>query len=354
MPSRVVPTTDWTGERQIDAAELVRFADAPPDGLELGGSARTTFAIVELAHRGVAEGLVHPYLEHSNGAWHAFWGSTLDATVQKAFDLDRRCPAQLVPRPSTATGMPSSTTSIRCSSTRSRATASGVEPRAADRAPRRPPRNGRRAVPGRPRRGRAESAAPLGVRGAATSGVRLARRRSQSRWSGAVEARPAPRRAARAKPEEAHAIVLELWLQAEDDPTLGLPASLLWSGGHEVYSFLRAGDARRDLTRQLAEIAPLLADAGIDFHPTEPSEAELEPETVRRFLRASVPRLEEGGVPVTLPAAWLGTRSRLRVNLRATSGSAGPVERFPVDGRARAVRLAARGRRRRPHRRGAR
>ena len=82
--SRAVPDDSRTGERQIDAAELVRFADAPPDGLELGGSARTTFAIVELAHRGVAEGLVHPYLEHSNGAWHAFWGSTLDATVQKA------------------------------------------------------------------------------------------------------------------------------------------------------------------------------------------------------------------------------------------------------------------------------
>jgi hypothetical protein len=57
-----------TGERQIDAAELVHLAAAPPDGLELGGSARTTFAIVELAHRGVAEGLVHPYLEHENGA----------------------------------------------------------------------------------------------------------------------------------------------------------------------------------------------------------------------------------------------------------------------------------------------
>src|SRR5207247_5969107 len=43
------PDDSRTGERRIDAAELVRLADAPPDGLELGGSARTTFAIVELA-----------------------------------------------------------------------------------------------------------------------------------------------------------------------------------------------------------------------------------------------------------------------------------------------------------------
>ena len=57
---------------------------------------------------------------------------------------------------------------------------------------------------------------------------------------------------------------------------------------------------------------------------------------MRRFLRASVPRLEERDVPVTLPAAWLGTRSRLRVNLRATSGPPVRLERFPVDGRARA------------------
>ena len=78
------PDDSRADERRIDAAELVRLADAPPEEPELGGSARTTFAIVELAHRGVAEGLVHPYLEHANGAWHAFWGATLDATVQKA------------------------------------------------------------------------------------------------------------------------------------------------------------------------------------------------------------------------------------------------------------------------------
>ena len=36
-------------------------------------------------------------------------------------------------------------------------------------------------------------------------------------------------------------VVLELWLQAADDPTLALPASLLEDGGDDVFGFLRSG-----------------------------------------------------------------------------------------------------------------
>ena len=76
-------TARATAGRQIDAAELVRLAGQPPGDLELGGTALAAFALVELAHRSIAEGLVHPYLEHDNGAWHAFWGATLDGSVQE-------------------------------------------------------------------------------------------------------------------------------------------------------------------------------------------------------------------------------------------------------------------------------
>src|SRR3981189_3119180 len=48
--------------RQVGIAELVALADDPPAGIELGGSARATFAVVDLARRSVAEGLVHPQL----------------------------------------------------------------------------------------------------------------------------------------------------------------------------------------------------------------------------------------------------------------------------------------------------
>ena len=70
--------------RRLDPAQLVALADAPPAGLELGASAQAIFAVVELAQRSVAEGLVHPFLDHGDGWWHAFWGATLDEGVQSA------------------------------------------------------------------------------------------------------------------------------------------------------------------------------------------------------------------------------------------------------------------------------
>ena len=148
--------------------------------------------------------------------------------------------------------------------------------------------------------------------------------------------------------------MLELWLQAGDDPTLGLPASLLWDRDGDVFGFLRSGDPRRDLIRHLAELEPVLADLGIEFDPAEPSEAELGPEQVRLFLREAMPTLEERDVPVLLPASWLRSPTRVRVNLTATSAPRARAERLPLPDRAGAVRLAPRRRRHRADRRGAR
>src|SRR6185503_6970357 len=118
---------------------------------------------------------------------------------------------------------------------------------------------------------------------------------------------------------EDEALVLELWLQAEDDPTLGLPASLLWSGDDDVFAFLRDGDPRRDLIRQLSDLDEVLAEIGIEFDAAEPDEAALDPETVRLFLRTGLPLLEERGIPVLLPAAWVRSPARVKVNLTASS-----------------------------------
>src|SRR5205823_537311 len=112
---------------------------------------------------------------------------------------------------------------------------------------------------------------------------------------------------------------LQVWLQAEDDPTLSLPASLLWNGGEEVFAFMRASDPRRALIRGLADIEPALAEGYIVFDDLEPAEVGLEPDQVRFFLRDAIPRLEELGVPVLLPSDWLRSSSRLRVNLKATT-----------------------------------
>ena len=49
--------------------------------LEPGGTARAVLAVLDRARRSVAEGLVHPHLEPSDGRWHALWGATLDEVV---------------------------------------------------------------------------------------------------------------------------------------------------------------------------------------------------------------------------------------------------------------------------------
>src|SRR4051794_18147670 len=70
--------------RRIDVGELLALAEAPPEGVELGGTARVAFAVVALARRSVAEGLVHPQVAQSGGTWFAFWGPVLDDVVREA------------------------------------------------------------------------------------------------------------------------------------------------------------------------------------------------------------------------------------------------------------------------------
>ena len=112
-------------------------------------------------------------------------------------------------------------------------------------------------------------------------------------------------------------VLVELWLQAADDPTLALPASLLHEGGEEVFTFLREGDPHAAIRRRLETIHPILADAGIPLLDEELSSAELDNDQVRALLSRAVPRLEELAVPVHLPRAWVASTSRVRVNLVA-------------------------------------
>ncbi|MBA3428709.1 MAG: DEAD/DEAH box helicase [Actinobacteria bacterium] len=307
--------------RRIEASELVRLAESPPAGVELGGSALAAFAIVDLARRSLAEGLVHPYLEHGDGSWHAFWGATLDASVQKALtEIAAALPA----------------VSADAFGGDRNATVHDLYPVLVDQIARDRLRADRVRLTGQSR-ARRPGAAELFLEGLTASGATLpphpgyaALRRRLADW---VDTGLGRRSAAHWKlslhlderlaedAEGTAGVVLELWLHAEDDPTLSLPASLLWGDGDEVYAFLRSGEPRRDLIRQLGELEPLLAEAGIGFSATEPAETRLDPETVRAFLREAIPRLEERGVPVLLPAAWLSTRSKLRVNLTAASRS---------------------------------
>ena len=305
--------------RKLDVRELIRLAESPPDGFELGGSALAIVAVVELAQRSVSEGLVHPHLDHGEGSWFAFWGATLDEHVGETLT---QIAAALPPVSSGAFGGDADETVhdlypvLVDQLARDRLRAAHVQ-----------------LVP--PARHRRPGAMQLFLEGLVALEPTLPRHpgypaleRQLARWvdTGLGRVSKAPwtlalrldeRPAADEQGEPA--LVLELWLHAEDDPTLGLPASLLWQGGGAVFSFLRASDPRRDLIRELAHVEPLLAEVGIELDATEPAEATLDAETARSFLRETMPRLEDRGVPVLLPSAWVRAPTKLRVNLTATS-----------------------------------
>lgn len=310
--------------RKVDVRELIGLAAAPPEGLELGGSAQAIFAVVELAQRSVSEGLVHPHLDHGEGSWFAFWGATLDEHVAATLD---QIAAALPPVAAGAFGGDADETVhdlypvLVDQLARDRLRAAKVQ----------------LVTPARHRRPGPMQLFLEGLVGREPTLPRhpgypalerqLARwvdtglgRLSKAPWTLALRLDERPAADEDAEPT----LVLELWLHAEDDPTLGLPASLLWQGGAAVFSFLRSSDPRRDLTLALANVEPLLHEVGIELDDREPAEAELDGETVRSFLRETMPRLEDRGVPVLLPSAWVRTPTKLRVNLTATSAEQAP------------------------------
>jgi hypothetical protein len=303
--------------RQVEVVELIRLAETRPAGLEPGGSAESVFAVVELARRSLAEGLVHPTLTWDDGDWSAFWGATLDTAVQATLG-------------EIAAAMPA--VSAGAFDGDANATVLDLYPVVVDQLA----RDRLRAA-----RVRLTNAAPYGRRSAVElfldgltapeaglqrhSGFSALEGRL-SRWvGGGLERRSAApwrlslRLDEHERPAGPPALSVELWLEAEDDPTLALPASRLWDGGAEIFSFVRSSDPQRDLARQLTPVEPVLAEAGLAFDEREPTRAELADDEVPFFLRDVLPRLDERGVTVRLPSAWLRAPRRLRVNLTATT-----------------------------------
>ena len=307
------PDGTVSAAQDLDVRELIRLAETRP--ADAGGSALTAFAVVELAQRSVVEGLVHPYLEHAGGSWHAFWGATLDESVQATLD---EIAAALPEAAAAAFGGDRD------------ATVRDLYPVLVDQIARDRLQAGRIRLGAALRNGR-PTALELFLDGLSAAEPELphhagyaALNRRLSRWldEGLGRRSSAPWKLGLHLDERGTALVLELWLHAEDDPTLGLPASLLQEGD-EVFRFLRASDPRRDLARKLTEIEPLLAEHGVRFDEANPAEAELDGDEVQLFLREALPLLEARGVPVLLPGAWLGSPSRLKLNLTATSSTIG-------------------------------
>ena len=72
--------------RRLELDELLALEADPPPGVEQGGTARVAFAVLDVARRSVADGLVHPHLQAADGRWHALWGATLDDHVRAELD----------------------------------------------------------------------------------------------------------------------------------------------------------------------------------------------------------------------------------------------------------------------------
>ena len=287
------------GERELSIGQLVALAAEPP--ANAGASAQAAFAIVRLAQRAVSEGLVHPQLLRAGSSWFAFWGVTLDDSLQAELDA-------------IAAAAPAASGAI-----------DELLPHLVDRIAR-DRLDGASLAP--PTRSPAMDAFLVGLAADepdlpdGPSYASLERR--LSRWvdSGLGELKESPWLLGFHLDDRpgSDALVLELWLHASDDPTLSLPASLLWQGS-EGFEFVRDGDPYGDLAAQLEELAPLLAEGGIAFDEEEPSEAELDTEDTTFFLKHLMPLLEKAGVPVLLPSAWVRSPTRIRANLTATGGA---------------------------------
>jgi SNF2-related domain/SNF2 Helicase protein/Helicase conserved C-terminal domain len=311
--------------RKVGLVELLTLEPDLPD-LAPGVSAQVVLATLSLASRSVTEGLVHPHLEFGGGRWNALWGATLDERVSAtlaqlaeampsigawAFDGDREeavydlygCAVDRIARE-------------RLHAARVRLGGGRLGARPATLA---------HALDGLtgldPELPATTGYAGLEERLTEWVDEGLAKR-SSAPWTICLRLDERP---SRDHGESVPEIVLEVLLQAADDPTLVLPAALLWDGEADVFSFVRASDPRRVLTGRLRTIEPLLAEGGIVFDGDEPTETVLEDDAVRFLLRDAIPRLEEHGVTVLLPASWVSASARLKVNLVATS--TGPVGR---------------------------
>ena len=68
--------------RRLTVQDLVGLEAALPPGVALGDSVRAVFAVVAVARRAVDEGLVYPQLSGGRDGWAAFWGATVDTSVE--------------------------------------------------------------------------------------------------------------------------------------------------------------------------------------------------------------------------------------------------------------------------------
>ena len=309
------------GARRLELQELLELESGAPLALEPGGTARVVFAVVDVARRSVAAGLVHPHLEAADGRWHALWGATLDehlvdelqaiahaapAAAADAFEGDTRafvhdlyaCAVdELARRALREAGV-----SLRSASPPTAGIAERFLAGLAAPTPELPPDSGYVA---------------LERRVAAWVDGGLARR-SRAPWNLGLRLDELDALSAADGPS----VVLELLARGRRRPDARASGGAARERGRRG---LRLPPRQRSAPRArpaARTIAPILADAGIALGGDPPTRAPLDAEQVRAFLRDSMPRLEALGVPLRLPREWVSSSSRVRVNLVASGPAA--------------------------------
>ena len=310
--------------RRLELDELLALEADPPPGLEQGGTARVAFAVLDVARRSVADGLVHPHLQAADGRWHALWGATLDDHVRaeldaiahaapaasaEAFDGDTQafvddlygCAVdELARRALRDAGVGLSVSSPRVAGAAehflSGLAAPGPELPAGAGYPALERRIAAWVDGGLARRSRAPW--NLGLRLDESDGRAGRRRRGRA----AGRARAVARGGRRPDPRPAGVAADGRRRRGLRLPARERPAARPRPPARDD----RAGPRRR----------------GHRPRRRPPVAGGARPEQVRAFLRQAMPRLEELGVPVRLPREWVASSSRVRVNLVATGSPA--------------------------------
>ena len=294
--------------RFLGTDELTTWEPEEP----LADSARALLHVRELARRAVSEGLVFPQVAEIGGEWFAFWGATLETQIEQTLTRIAAASPPVIAdyfhgdRVATVNDLyPRLVDQIA----RDRLVAAGIRLGAAR------PFGRNRAVDGFLHGlTSAEPELPHG-------GSYRALERKVTRWvdDGLAWLIRAPWGVGLHLDERAGGeLVLELWLHASDDPTVALPASLLWDAGPDAFRFLRDADPYADLPNAFAALRATLAEEGFAFDEARPREAPLDAEDAEHFLRRVLRTLP---VPVVLPTAWTSRPARIRADLQARAST---------------------------------
>lgn len=116
---------------------------------------------------------------------------------------------------------------------------------------------------------------------------------------------------------------LDYLLQAADDPSLLVPAEMVWKAGGKTLTYLnrRFDQPQERLLGALGYVARLFPPVERSLREGLPKPATLTTEEAYRFLREVLPLLDQSGFCVLVPPWWNQRGSRLGLRLRVASAS---------------------------------